>query len=72
MWRSLTIGVLGVFVIAVPFVFLPGTTRVVVFVFVGSMITFLALWKLASEGRESIEKGTHSDKTDADDPELSK
>ncbi len=54
MWRSWAIGLVGIWIIIVPFLFDVGMTQVVLLVVSGALVTLLAFSKLISEQKEEI------------------
>lgn len=55
MWRSWAIGLLGIWIIIIPFLFdAGGMTQVALLVISGALVTLLAFSKLISEQKEEI------------------
>jgi c-di-AMP phosphodiesterase-like protein len=54
MWRSWAIGLLGIWIIIIPFLFDEGMTQVMLLVVSGALVTLLAFSKLISEQKEEI------------------
>ena len=54
MWRSWAIGLLGIWIIIIPFLFDECMTQVMLLVVSGALVTLLAFSKLISEQKEEI------------------
>ena len=68
MWRSWTIGLLGLWIIVIPFLFDVGMTQVVLLVISGALVTMLAFSKLISEQKEEIVEEIRAELAEVGDP----